>query len=224
MFPACLGCVTKGKTELIERRQDKQVPLNLLFRKDCRLIKLLEQSFYDVLPNLTGEIDLVLTDPVYGDHKAINFILSHSLRLCSGTVILFCYPEDVAHLSVPPDQVCHWIKPTSTKNTSRQYSRFVEAICIWRKEKAYFNQEAYWSNRSGIFTDVLYDKPLHPWQKPEGLVEKLVLNHSKPGQLILDACAGSGTTGLVAERNNRDSVLIENNPEYLEILKARLSL
>ena len=57
---------------------------------------------------------------------------------------------------------------------------------------------------------------------PERLAERCILAASRPGDVVLDPFGGSGTTGLVAHRHGRRSVLIELSPEYVEIAKARL--
>lgn len=62
----------------------------------------------------------------------------------------------------------------------------------------------------------------HPTQKPEYVVERLILAATDEGDLVLDPFVGSGTTCVVASRYNRQSVGIDAEPEYLEIAKKRL--
>ena len=57
---------------------------------------------------------------------------------------------------------------------------------------------------------------------PPDLIEPCVLAGSPVGGMVLDPFGGAGTTGLVAERNSRNAVLIELNPEYAEIARARI--
>jgi len=66
------------------------------------------------------------------------------------------------------------------------------------------------------------EKTSHPCQFPEELVERLVMSMSKPGQVVLDPFAGSGTVGAVCNRLDRRSVLIERSPEYVDIIRDRL--
>jgi site-specific DNA-methyltransferase (adenine-specific) len=47
--------------------------------------------------------------------------------------------------------------------------------------------------------------------------------HSNPGDLVLDFFAGSGTTGEAAARLERDFILIDQNPEALEVMAQRLA-
>ncbi len=59
------------------------------------------------------------------------------------------------------------------------------------------------------------EKAGHPSQKPEKLIEHLVLSSSRPGDLVLDPFLGSGTTAVVAERFERRWIGIEHNPDYI---------
>ncbi len=60
-------------------------------------------------------------------------------------------------------------------------------------------------------------------QKPLGVVERIVKVHSRRGDLLLDFFAGSGTLGEAAARNGRDFVLIDSNPEAIEVMRERLA-
>lgn len=62
----------------------------------------------------------------------------------------------------------------------------------------------------------------HPTQKPIKLLERLIAAASKEGDLILDPFNGSGTTGLVAHRMNRNYIGIELDQEYLSLTKRRI--
>jgi site-specific DNA-methyltransferase (adenine-specific) len=63
----------------------------------------------------------------------------------------------------------------------------------------------------------------HPTQKPVALFEYLIKTYTNEGDLVLDNCAGSGTTGVACKNLNRNYILIEKEPEYIEIIKKRLS-
>lgn len=61
----------------------------------------------------------------------------------------------------------------------------------------------------------------YPTQKPLGIIERIVRVHSSPGDHLLDYFAGSGTLGEAALRNGRSCVLIDNNPEAIEVMAKR---
>ncbi len=62
----------------------------------------------------------------------------------------------------------------------------------------------------------------HPTQKPEGLIERMVLASSNEGDLVLDPFIGSGTTLRVCQQLNRYGTGIEINPDYIQITNERL--
>lgn len=57
----------------------------------------------------------------------------------------------------------------------------------------------------------------HPSQKPEALLERIILSATKPGDIVLDPFSGSFTTSSVANRLGRRSIGIEINHEYFKI-------
>lgn len=63
----------------------------------------------------------------------------------------------------------------------------------------------------------------YPTQKPLGVIERIVRVHSNPGDLLLDFFAGSGTLGETAARLGRQFILIDNNPEAVQIMARRLA-
>jgi site-specific DNA-methyltransferase (adenine-specific) len=66
------------------------------------------------------------------------------------------------------------------------------------------------------------EKTGYPTQKPEGIVRRMVLASTRPGDWCLDFFAGSGTLGAVAAQLGRRYVLIDSNPEAVAVMRARL--
>lgn len=58
---------------------------------------------------------------------------------------------------------------------------------------------------------------------PPSLIEPCILEGCPKGGTVLDPFGGAGTTGLVADRLQRDAVLIEINPEYASIAQRRIA-
>jgi site-specific DNA-methyltransferase (adenine-specific) len=68
------------------------------------------------------------------------------------------------------------------------------------------------------------EKTGYPTQKPEGIVRRMVHASTRPGDWCLDFFAGSGTLGAVAQRLGRRYVLIDSNPEAVEVMRTRLGV
>jgi modification methylase len=66
-------------------------------------------------------------------------------------------------------------------------------------------------------------KKLHPTQKPEALLARIMLAASRPDDLVLDPFSGTGTTGAVARRLRRRFIGIERAAEYAAAAEARIA-
>lgn len=64
---------------------------------------------------------------------------------------------------------------------------------------------------------------VHPTQKPVELIEKIILNSSETGGVVLDAFMGSGTSGVAAKRNGRKFIGIEIDENYYNIARKRIN-
>ncbi|MEM7425372.1 MAG: DNA methyltransferase [Pseudomonadota bacterium] len=63
---------------------------------------------------------------------------------------------------------------------------------------------------------------VHPTQKPESLLHRVILSSSEPGDVILDPFFGTGTTGVVAKKLGRKWIGIEREPAYIKAAEDRL--
>ncbi len=90
-------------------------------------------------------------------------------------------------------------------NTVRlyEYKTPINEICVSRESQA---KESY-----------------HPTQKPVALFEYLIKTYTNEGDLVLDNCAGSGTTGVACKNLNRNFILIEQDQDYCKIAEERLN-
>ncbi len=64
---------------------------------------------------------------------------------------------------------------------------------------------------------------VHPTQKPEALLTRILLAASKPGDVVLDPFFGSGTTGAAAKRLGRNFIGTERDPTYARAALARIA-
>ena len=106
-----------------------------------------------------------------------------------------------------------------------------------RESKYTFNYQAMKSVNEGIQmrSDWLFPicsgperlkqdgKKVHPTQKPEGLLHRVLLASSKPGDTVLDPFFGTGTTGAVARRLGRRWIGIEQQDDYIEAARERIA-
>ncbi len=67
------------------------------------------------------------------------------------------------------------------------------------------------------------EKTGYPTQKPLGILRRIIAASSRPGDLVLDCFAGSGTTGIAAHELGRRFLLVDNNPDALEVMAARFA-
>jgi site-specific DNA-methyltransferase (adenine-specific) len=65
------------------------------------------------------------------------------------------------------------------------------------------------------------EKTGYPTQKPLGILRRIIQASSRPGDIVLDFFAGSGTTGVAALELARRFILVDNNPEAIRVMKKR---
>jgi site-specific DNA-methyltransferase (adenine-specific) len=86
-------------------------------------------------------------------------------------------------------------------------------------EKGKLPTDVWWHT---IVSPTGKEKTGYPTQKPVGILRRIIQASSKPGDLVLDFFAGSGTTGFVANDLGRRFILVDQNPESIEVIKDRL--
>jgi len=135
------------------------------------------------------------------------------------------------------NDIC-WFKPNASPNLScRMFTASHETLIWVRKKKSakhFFNYElvkslewredflkkpnrqmrSVWAISTPKNGEKRYGK--HPTQKPEALLERIVLACSKEKDIILDPFCGSATTGVAALKNNRKFVGIDSEKDYLD--------
>ena len=67
------------------------------------------------------------------------------------------------------------------------------------------------------------DRPkVHPTQKPIALLEYLIKTYTNEGEVVLDNCMGSGSTGVACKNLNRGFIGIEKKDEFFDIALERI--
>jgi site-specific DNA-methyltransferase (adenine-specific) len=78
------------------------------------------------------------------------------------------------------------------------------------------------SNWNGALFGKTEKATKHPTQKPIDLCRYLVMTYTNPGDVVLDNCMGSGTTGVACVMLNRNFIGCEISKEYFDIAKRRI--
>ena len=91
------------------------------------------------------------------------------------------------------------------------------------KVKKFYDAELVNPSSVVLFNSVPNRKgKVHPTQKPIALMEYLIKTYSNEGDVVLDFCAGSGTTGVAAKNLNRDFIGIEMDEGYFKVAQERI--
>lgn len=117
-----------------------------------------------------------------------------------------------------------WCRPTALDEPSvkdrpgRQHEHvFLLSKSRWYSfNRAVLPEESVWhiGHERGV--------KVHNAAFPEELARRCILSGSAPGDTVLDPFGGSGTTGVVAQAEGRDAILVELNPEYAAAARRRL--
>ena len=86
-------------------------------------------------------------------------------------------------------------------------------------EKGKLPTDVWWHT---IVSPTGKEKTGYPTQKPTGILRRIIKASSKEGDMVLDFFAGSGTTGFVANGLGRRFIMVDQNPESIEVIKNRL--
>ena len=129
-----------------------------------------------------------------------------------------------------------WIKTAPPPNLSCRFFTHSTETILWvrkgKKSKHYFDYELMKKTNDGkqmkdvwtIGRPKKKEKEFgkHPTQKPEELIERMILSSTKEKDVVLDMFNGSGTTGVVSLRNNRKYIGIELEKEYYRLTEKRI--
>jgi len=156
-----------------------------------------------------------------------------------GQIISFCPAEAIGAYELAFQaagleyrQFMIWLKTNPAPAHRDVYPNAVEAL-VWATKPG---KKYYWDDRlqkagaeainvfQGSGVPGSAKDRVHPTQKPEWLISKLLHQHANPdlGHRILDPFAGSGTTGVVCKKMGLACTLIEENEEYVKAAKLRL--
>ena len=166
-------------------------------------------------------------------------VLKHggSLWVCGSFHNIYQLGFILQHLNAKINNSIVWFKPNAQPNiTCRMFTESTEHL-IWAvknhsKTKWRFNYQLMKQINNGKQMRNVWEIPLtpksekwageHPTQKPFQLLKRIILACTEERDTILDPFLGSGTTSVVAKYYGRNSIGIEKEIKYLDIIKKRL--
>lgn len=94
--------------------------------------------------------------------------------------------------------------------------------CYGQYKPVKIKNDVYYPKSIISFAGVPVPELKHPTQKPVELLEYLIRTYTDPGDLVLDCCMGSGSTGIAAMNTGRDFIGMELDSDYYEQARQRL--
>ncbi len=107
------------------------------------------------------------------------------------------------------------------KGSFRAANLQTEVYGSMKKDYSYSSSERY-PRSIQVFSTDTQNSSLHPTQKPVALLEFLVKTYTNPGEVVLDNCMGSGSTGVACANTGRHFIGMELNEDYFRIAEDRI--
>lgn len=97
-----------------------------------------------------------------------------------------------------------------------------DGVYEWRGKDTIQHYTGYPRHLLEFKNDTMNKSRLHPTQKPVALLEYLIKTYTNPGEIVLDNCMGSGSTGEAAIRTDRRFIGIEKDEHFFKVAKERI--
>lgn len=212
-----------------------QIPTNQIIKEDC-------VKFLKTLPN--NCIDLIITDPPYGDNVAYGWnnktIVNNENPLINCLALAECYR--VLRKNSTLYNFTNWKHYPFLVEFIMKYTKFkIRHLIVWKKH----NFGLGWAFRHQYelvlvlekgkpkynltdFSDVQtcshinHNKANHPHEKPTDLIMRMIKHSSKEGDLILDPFCGSGSVCVASQQMARRFIGIDLDDKWVGVARERL--
>jgi len=229
-----MGIKKKGSNRLLE--WDTVIPLDKLWEQYRRVLKPLgtvvltaDQPFTSML--IMSNLDWFKYELIWQKKKTTGFLLANYRPMkCTEDVVVFspggaaAASRNGGNMTYNPQGLIE--KNVKKKNSAKRLGKFLhnpEHMGAGNKllhETEY--EQKYTNYPSEIIEFGLDRNIIHPTQKPVALMEYLILTYSNEGDIVLDNCMGSGTTGVAAVNTNRNFIGIEMDDKYYSMSCERI--
>jgi len=157
----------------------------------------------------------------------------HRILKPTGSIYLHCDHHASHYLKIEMDKIFNnyqttiiWKKSTYIfgERGNRIFPENSDYILVYTKgDKYIYNIQDSEDEVSNIWTDISrLTKSKYPTQKPEKLLERIILASSNPGDMVLDPFCGSGTTLVVAKKLGRNYIGIDQSEDSIRLTEERL--
>lgn len=195
---------------------DQIIPLEPLWDEYKRIIKDHGAIVLSSLPPFTADLiqsnrEMFRYEWIWHKTCPVGFLNSHKMPLRAHEVLLVFYK----HLPTYNPQMLKG-KPYTKHHKNRDksvYGKYKECETVNKGER--YPQDVITFGRD--------KEKFHPTQKPVKLFEYIIKTYTNTGDLVLDNCAGSGTTGIASSNLGRDCIMIEKDPRYCELIRERMT-
>lgn len=108
-----------------------------------------------------------------------------------------------------------YTKKVSVQNKTEMYGKLSKEVMTGGNTDRYPRSVLYFQSDKN-------KSSLHPTQKPVALFEYLIKTYTNENDLVLDNCAGSGTTAIACLNTNRQFIVMEKEQKYFDIINKRV--
>ena len=196
---------------------DTVIDLDLLWSQYERIIKdngaivLFAQVPFNIVLGYSN-LKLLKYEWIWEKEQGTGHLNAKKMPLKSHENIMVFYKKPPTYNPQMVGTEVRTVKRSGNKSKTTNYGDFIEI-----KESTYIGRYP---------KDIIKfnkDKGYHPTQKPVALLEYLIKTYTNEGEIVLDNCMGSGSTGVACRNTGRKFIGIELDDKYFEISKSRLN-
>lgn len=228
------GVESKGSNRLLE--WDTVIPLDKLWEQYKRVLKPLgtvvltaDQPFTSML--IMSNLEWFKYEWIWRKRKTTGFLLANYRPMkCTEDIVVFSSGGAAAasrnggNMTYNPQGLIE--KNVKKKNNAKRLGNFLHNPEHMGKGNKLLHETEYEQKYTNYPSEIiefgLDSGVIHPTQKPVALMEYLIRTYSNEGEVVLDNCMGSGTTGVAAVKTGREFIGIELDEQYFNLAKERI--
>ena len=228
------GIKDKGDNRLLE--WDTVIPLDKLWEQYKRVLKpngavvlTADQPFTSQL--IISNIDWFKYEWIWKKKKTTGFLLANYRPMKQTEDIVVFSPagaaapsRDGGNMTYNPQGLIE--KKVKKKNNAKRLGKFLHNPEHMGKGNKLLHETEYEQKYTNYPSEIiefgLEKNIIHPTQKPVALMEYLVKTYTNEGEVVLDNCMGSGTTGVATVKCKREFIGIEQDVSYFEMASKRI--